>query len=399
MIPLLLILSVDAPLFERDIAPLFAKHCNGCHAKTVTMGSLDLDTYEGIRKGGNHGTIVVPGKPRESRLYTMLTGEGAPAMPMDGKVLAPAQIALVGSWIAAGAVGPSKNQAYSLAWMPDGKTIAIGGFRRVSFSDGRPEWAGFVDAVRALAVSRDGRLLAAAGGNPGRKGEVKIRSLAAADAAPIEFTGHSDAVYALAISPDSKTIATASYDKLIKLWDAATGKEVRTLKDHIDAIYALEFTPDGKYLISAAADRTVKVWNPTTGERLYTMGEPIDALNTLAVSPEGKLVAAGGIDKSVRIWRLGEKSATLVVSQIAHEDAVLKLAFSPDGKRLVSTSADRSLKIFDARDLTELRSLPPQQDWVTGMAFSPDGTQLAVARINGSFQLIPLTSNPSEDKK
>lgn len=386
MILLLLALAIDvpnAPSFEGDILPLFAKHCNGCHAKAVTMGSLDLETYEGIRKGGNHGTIVVPGKPKESRLYTMLTGEAKPAMPMDGKVLAPQQIAMVASWIAAGAAGPAKNQVYSLAWLPEGKGVMLGGFRQVTFNDGKPAWTGFSDAVRAVAVSQDGKLIVAAGGNPGRKGEIKIQG------GP-EFNGHSDCVYALAISPDGKTIATASYDKLIKLWDSATGKEIRTLKDHIDAIYALAYTPDGKQLISGAADRTVKVWNPETGERLYTFSEPLDGINTIAVSPDGKYVAAGGVDKSVRIWRLGEKSGELVASQIAHEDAVLKLAYSPDGKRLVSTSADRAMKVLDARDLSEVKILPPQSDWVTGLAFSPDGRQLAVARIDGSFQTISM---------
>ena len=83
--------------------------------------------------------------------------------------------------------------------------------------------------------------------------------------------GHTDCIYAVAFSPDGKTLATSSYDKLIKLWDVATGKEIRTLKDHIDAIYALAFTPDGKRLVSGAADRTVKVWDVATGERLYTL--------------------------------------------------------------------------------------------------------------------------------
>ena len=61
--------------------------------------------------------------------------------------------------------------------------------------------------------------------------------------------------------------ATATYDKLIKLWDTATGTEIRTLKDHIDAVYALAFTPDGKRLVSGSADRRMKVWDsiPATG--------------------------------------------------------------------------------------------------------------------------------------
>lgn len=377
------LLVSDAPSWDRHIAPLFAAHCNGCHAAAVTMGSLDLETYEGVRKGGNHGTIVVPGKPDESRLYTMLIGKHAPAMPMDGKVLAPAQVTLVANWIAAGVPGPKAQQFYSLAWRPDGKAYAIGGYKKVVFSDGSPEWAGLAEAVRAVAYSADGSMLAAAGGVPGRKGEIAIQG-------GRTFAGHADCIYALAISPDGKTIATASYDKLIKLWDAAAGTEIRTLKDHIDAVYALNFTPDGKLLVSASADRTVKVWNPATGERLYSMGEATDALNTVAVSRDGTLAAAGGADKNVRLWRLGAKSGDLLASQIAHEDAILKVAFSPDGKTVASAAADRTLKMFHSADLSEARVLPRQSDWITGMAYSPDGKRLAVARIDGTHETYAL---------
>ena len=389
-------LAVD---WTRDIQPIFATHCNGCHAATVTMGSLNLDTYEGVQKGGNHGTIVVPGSPKESRLYTMLTGETSPFMPMDGKVLEPQLVAMVGTWIAEGAPGPAmaaaavagpvatagavKEQFYSIAGLGDGKNVALGGFRKVTFSDGRPEWTGFADAVRALAVSKDGKVMVAAGGLPGRRGEAVVKD-------GVKISGHSDCIYAIALSPDAKTLATASYDKLIKLWDVATGKEIRTLKDHIDAIYALDFTPDGKRLISGAADRTVKVWNPETGERLYTMGEPMDGINAVAISPDGKRVVAGGGDKTIRLWALGEKSGELLASQIAHEDAILKLAFSPDGKRIVSTAADRSMKTFDAQDLTELKTMETQPDWVSGLVFSADGKQLSVARLNGSFKTYSM---------
>ena len=67
--------------FERDVQPVFRKHCYGCHAANVKIGSLDVQTYEGILRGGNQGTIVVPGRAEESRLYLTLTGAMEPVMP------------------------------------------------------------------------------------------------------------------------------------------------------------------------------------------------------------------------------------------------------------------------------------------------------------------------------
>jgi WD40 repeat protein len=355
-----------------------------------------------VQKGGHRGPIVVPGKSDESRLFLMISGKLQPMMPMGGKPLAAGDLETIRKWIDAGAHGPAPGEAlpqshvaaikakgpvkepiYSIAVRPTDGLVAIGGFREVRFQAGSKKFSGHADAVRALAFSPDGTLLAAAGGLPARKGEVKIWRENGELFQTIE--GHSDCIYAVAFSPDGKQLATSSYDKLIKLWDVATGKEIRTLKDHIDAVYALAFTPDGKRLVSGAADRTVKIWDTATGERLYTLGEPVDGINTVAVDPTGKYVAAAGLDKSIRIWQLGERSGTLLRTAMAAEDSILRLAWSPDGQYLVSSAADRTIKVFRAADLSEVKSLPPQSDWVYGLAFEPDGKKFIAGRFDGSI--------------
>src|SRR5438309_8677356 len=74
----------DTPSFAKDVASIFAANCAGCHGANVRMGSLNLDTYEGVAAGGNHGKIIESGKSDESRLYLMITGKAAPAMPLSG---------------------------------------------------------------------------------------------------------------------------------------------------------------------------------------------------------------------------------------------------------------------------------------------------------------------------
>jgi WD40 repeat protein len=115
-----------------------------------------------------------------------------------------------------------------------------------------------------VAFSPDGKLLAAAGGLPGRGGELRIWDVEKR-ALLHTIAGHADCIYAVEFAPDGASVATASYDKLIKLWNVATGKEIRTLKDHIDAVYALAFTPDGQRLVSASADRGLKFWDVASG--------------------------------------------------------------------------------------------------------------------------------------
>lgn len=411
-----LLAAESSPSFTKDVAPILRENCNGCHSQSVSMGSLDLGTFEGVMKGGKHGQSVVSGKSAESRLYLMTAGKLQPAMPMGGKLLAAGDLETIRKWIDAGAAAPALGEAtatkssnsipniaprvalrpavYSLAWRGDGQMLAIGGYKEVRLLDAQGKvtgkLSGFQEAVRAVAFSKDGKLLLSAGGLPAQKGELKIWDAASGKEIATAY-GHADAIYAAAFSPDGKWIATASYDKLIKIWDTASAKEVKTLKDHIDTIYSLAFTPDGSRLISGAADRTVKVWDVVTGARLFTMSEATDGINAVAIDPQGKVVAAAGQDKSIRLWSLGDKGAALVNSLIAHEDAILRIAWSHDGKYLLSTSADKVVKLFLVEGLKEIASYPGQSDWVNGLAFSSDDARFVAARFDGSIQFYPVT--------
>jgi uncharacterized protein with WD repeat len=401
----------EAPSFTKDIAPIFAANCAGCHGGSVTMGTLNLENFAGLQKGGHSGPAIVPGKSGESLLFLRITGAATPAMPLGGRKLADGEVEIVRKWIDAGAKPPAASDAVAknapsipevkprarlkpligaLAYRPDGKLVAQGTFEAVRLVE--PEsgkivatLAGEAEDVRAVAFSPDGKLLAAAGGLPARSGEVKIWDVEKR-AALLTMVGHADCIYAVEFAPGGKSVATASYDKLIKLWDVDSGKEIRTLKDHIDAVYALAFTPDGNRLVSVSADRGVKVWDVASGGRLYTLSESTDGLNTLAIDPAGKRVAAAGLDRTIRVWSLGEKGGTLLNSLIAHEDAILRLAWSPDGKYLVSSAADKEVKVFKADDLSVVKTWR-QPDWALSVAFAPDGKSFAVGRFDGSFEV------------
>src|SRR5947199_6286102 len=106
-----LFLAIAATAFGgaemKDVRPIFESNCAGCHATNVKMGSLDLDSYASILKGGNHGAVVVPGKSAESRLYLMISGKMTPAMPLGNKPLAAGDIETIKAWIDAGAPAPA----------------------------------------------------------------------------------------------------------------------------------------------------------------------------------------------------------------------------------------------------------------------------------------------------
>jgi hypothetical protein len=97
--------------FERKIRPVLVKHCYDCHsagAKKLQAGLL-LDTREGIRRGGDSGPAVLPGKPEDSSILSALRGESV-EMPPTGK-LPDEVIADFEKWIKMGAPDPREGQA------------------------------------------------------------------------------------------------------------------------------------------------------------------------------------------------------------------------------------------------------------------------------------------------
>ncbi len=101
-------------------------------------------------------------------------------------------------------------------------------------------------------------------------------------------------------SPDSKQIA-ASYLFNISLWDAKTGKLIRSFDKTAKPTSSPKFTPDGKILISNGSDRTFGFWNVATGKQIGSL--PREA-NLLAISPDGTTLATGARDGRVLLWNM-----------------------------------------------------------------------------------------------
>jgi WD40 repeat protein len=114
-------------------------------------------------------------------------------------------------------------------------------------------------------------------------------------------------VRAIAWSRDGKLIATTDVSRTIQIWDATTGKFVKSLTGHGSAVLDVVWSDDSKTLTSVSQDKTIKRWDISTGKEIETIG--INLPHTLRVSwsPDGKKLAAGewfnlNNNQRIQVW-------------------------------------------------------------------------------------------------
>jgi WD40 repeat protein/serine/threonine protein kinase len=294
----------------------------------------------------------------------------------------------------------------SVAFSPDGQRLAAG------CSDGSVkiwdllagkdpfEWKAHPSRVSCVAFSPDGRRLASACASYGWEGQADDGEVKVWDAATgkqiLPLRGHSGAIHGVAFSPDGRRLASAGQDKTVKVWEAATGRVLWTSPEHTAPVATLAYSPDGQFLASAGAawsklvHAEVKLWDAQTGEERLTLRGHVGYILSVAFSSDGQRLASAGMDRTVKLWDVTTGRETLTLR--GHRGTIQAVAFSPDGRQLASAGSDQTVRIWDARPLEEkageepltIRVHPPG---VLGVAFHPDGQRLFTVAGDGGVKL------------
>jgi WD40 repeat protein len=246
---------------------------------------------------------------------------------------------------------------YGLAYSPDGKIFAHAVSNKITLNhaDTGKEIRQFNSNLGAnlIVFAPDSQSMAI----NGRDGAVRlydsatgnlIRTFGEPPAAPgvnailnYNSTAAADVVFAA----DGKTLIVGGA-QAPRFFDVGTGKEQELPSGgHRGAVSNVIVTPDGKTMLSRGADNVVRVWNAATGAELRQFAEP-RGTSSVAFSPDAKLVALGNADGTIRLIEVeaGKEKRQLH----GHKGGIATLAFSADGKKLASRgSYDGVIRIFD----------------------------------------------------
>jgi WD40 repeat protein len=307
----------------------------------------------------------------------------------------------------------------SVAFSPDGKYLASGN----SSSPGtvllwdvetqklaRPPLAGHVKWIENVAFSRDGKTLVSSSGDD----TIILWDVDAPHRLATRLPGYEGDIDTVAFSRDGRVVAAGicverddspSAGKLcrqsgIRLWDAATLKELRTLRTERQwAPTSLAFLSDANVLLSSSCKQggrgrncqgiEVQAWDTSAGKlkQQYSIEDDRPELDSLALSPDGTVVAAGADEVRLYEVRTGRRIGAALTGQSRR---IQRLAFSPDGKTLASSTLDDVIEWNVATSRPRGRPRPGYS-----VAFTPDGKIIAVSAARSITLRNTVTNQPA----
>lgn len=439
--------------YYKDVRPIFAQHCNGCHQPAKPLGGYVMTGLDDLKKAGEREKPgVVPGNTAKSYLLEQIAlhKDGKAEMPKGRDPLLPNQIKLISDWIAQGATDDTPASAKSavvdaanppkylappvitsIAFDSKGEFLAVAGYHEVLLYSAKDfklvsRLVGISERINAVAFSPNGEKLAVAGGSPGRFGEVQVWNHKKEDlavSAPVTF----DTVYGVSWSPDGKLLGVGCADNTVRGIDPLTGKQVLQMGTHTDWVLTTVFSQDNLHLASAGRDMTVKLTEVPTQRFVdnvtsITPGALKGGIMTIDRNPAPKqklqkvpadtpgakpqvydeFIAAGS-DGKPRLYKMHREvkreigdDSNKVKEYEAMPGRISSVAYSPDGKFFAAASSldgKGEVRIYDAEKGTKIVCEKVSGPAYT-VAWSADGKSLASAGFDGKVWI----HNPADGK-
>jgi WD40 repeat protein len=274
--------------------------------------------------------------------------------------------------------------ADSIAFTPDGKWIAAGGW------DASIKIWNIADATLLLTIknfsghatpfSNDGKWIAGGAGDS----DVMVWD-AATGRTVYTFSKHTKKVQTVAFSPDGARLVSGGEDTKVYVWNIANDNLERSLIGHTDKVVATAFSPDGKRIVSAGFDGNIMVWDVASGQNIYPpLTSNHSKVTTAVFSPDGGSIATGGFDFNVRVW---DADTGQHLRAYPGDSIVNAVAYSPNGKLIAAGYNDGSVNVWDAESVRLVHKFSGHKGIVWGVGFSPDGKFIGSASADKTVKI------------
>lgn len=196
------------------------------------------------------------------------------------------------------------------------------------------------------------------------------------DAVLLTLSGHSGVVHRASYSPDGQRIVTASADGTAKVWDAHSGRCLRTLESrNKEGLWSARFSPDGSQVLTRGTADIVEVWEADSGKYVLDLeGEPRSEFSA-QYNPDGSCIIVAGGDDVARIWDV--RSGKCLQELKGHQGPVVCAQYSPDGSSVLSAGLiDGTAKVWDSHSGELLYDIGGHPNGVRSADYSLDGAYI-----------------------
>ncbi|WP_395737147.1 c-type cytochrome domain-containing protein [Prosthecobacter sp.] len=202
----------------------------------------------------------------------------------------------------------------------------------------------FADRVNAVRFSPDGKILATGGGELSRSGDIIFFDAATGKVTQSWKEKHTDTVLCLDYSPDGKRLASGGADKIARVTDVATGKQLNLFEGHTHHVMGVAFRSDGRVLATAGAEGTVVTWDMIIGERKRKIeGWTKEVTSLQFIGATNQIVTSAG-DNRIRIVT---DDGTEVRAMANLPDYMQAAVCAPNGSAIIGGGEDSMLRIWD----------------------------------------------------
>ncbi len=177
------------------------------------------------------------------------------------------------------------------------------------------------------------------------------------------FGGGPGEAFGVAISPDGRQVLAGDPENAAQLWDLATAEELCRLEDHEDTVTLVRIMPDGRRALSATHGNTgteIRLWDLTTGRPLRFNRPSLNRVLSMALSPDGRFLLLGG-DECLCLWDLDTDEEIRRLE--GHAGWVYQAGFYSDGLRAFSAAFDSTVRVWDLESGKQMRRFGWPRDW------------------------------------